>query len=166
MREKSTMTMDANKTTNPMVAGLSAAIGVENVWAGGPPFTRWLGGVLRTVEAGSIAMEFTVREEMANPVGFLHGGVQCAIMDDVIGLAGASLGDEKFLLSVNLTVDYLSKAKVGERVIAHARIVREGRNVVNAECLLTGSDGRLISRGNSNLFRSQVGAYAHERKPE
>jgi acyl-coenzyme A thioesterase 13 len=149
-----------DKTTNPMVAGLSAAIGLADVWAAGPPFTRWLGGVLRAVEVGAIAMEFTVREEMTNPVGFLHGGVQCAIMDDAIGLAGATLGDEKFLLSVNLTVDYLSKAKVGERVIADARIVREGRKVVNAECRLTSSDGRLISRGTSNLLRSQVAAYA------
>lgn len=123
-----------------------------------PPFSRHLGGVLRMVEEGRIRLDYTVRPEWANPVGLLHGGMHCALIDETIGFAALTLGRRTFYMSVSLNVDYLGPAKVGEVVSADARIVHRGNRVLNAECEIVGPDGRPLSRGTSNLVRSHLPA--------
>ncbi len=140
---------------NPVVQHLKSYVG-KPTRAEDPPFTRWLQGVLLEVEEGELAMMFVVREEMANPVGYLHGGVQNAVIDDVIGFAAMTLGGESFYVSLNLHVDYLGKARVGDRFVARARIHRHGNRIVNAQCELSDLRGRVLSRGTSNLMKSAI----------
>ena len=101
-------------------------------------------------------MEFTVRPEMANPAGLLHGGMQCAMIDEVIGMTAATLGRDGFYVSLDLHVDYLEKAKVGDQVTAKSRILRKGQQILHAQCDLFDAGGKLISRGSSNLFKSSL----------
>ena len=117
------------------------------------PLGRWLKGVLKEADEGSITMEFTIRDEMTNPVGILHGGIAAAIIDDMIGATIFSLGRTSFYTSINLVVDYLSSVKSGAIVTAKTKIIRPGRNVINAECILQRSNERLIARGVSNLLK-------------
>ena len=144
---------------NPVVQYFKSRIGKE-VISEPPCFTKWLRGVLKEVEEGELTLEFLVRSEMANPVGFLHGGVQNAIIDDVIGMTVATLGDGTFFVSLNLYVDYLGKVKVGEKVIAKARIIRKGSQIINAQCELFDIKGKIISRGTSNLLKSSIPAFS------
>ena len=81
-----------------------------------PPFTKWLNGVINRAEYGEIELIFEIRPEMAKPTGLLHGGMQCALMDDTIGMMTATLGYEGFPISIDFHVDYLGKVKVGEKV--------------------------------------------------
>lgn len=117
-----------------------------------PPFTKWLNGELLSVERGHLAIQFTVRPEMANPTGLLHGGMQGAMIDDTIGMVSATLGYKGFLLSIDMHVDYLGKVRVGENIIATGRIIREGRRVVHASVKLETGDGKLVAEGRSNLL--------------
>jgi uncharacterized protein (TIGR00369 family) len=93
---------------------------------------------------------------MTNPMGILHGGMVAAIMDDVIGATVFCLGADYFYTSVNLTIDFISSAREGDTVRAVSRIVRQGRNIVNAECSITGSGGKLLARGTSNLIMTTI----------
>ncbi|HMF34615.1 MAG TPA: PaaI family thioesterase [Candidatus Lokiarchaeia archaeon] len=119
-----------------------------------PPFSKWLNGRVLSAQRGAVEMEFDVRPEMANPTGLLHGGMQCAAMDDVIGITCATLGYEGFLISIDFHVDYLGKVKVGETVRVSAAIQREGRNIVNAHADIFDKDGQLIATANSNLIKT------------
>jgi len=118
--------------------------------------SRWLGGVFRTVEEGDLVMDFVVRPEMTNPVGLLHGGIQNAILDDVIGMAVLTLGHRHFFLSLGLNVDYINKAREGETVTARGTVLRNGSRIVNAECTLLDERGEVVCRGTSNLMRSRL----------
>ncbi len=91
-----------------------------------PPFSKWLNGRIIRAQYGLIELEFEVRPEMANPTGLLHGGMQCALMDDTIGMNTATLGYEGFPISIDIHVDYLGKVKVGEKVRVLGKIIREG----------------------------------------
>ena len=119
-----------------------------------PPFSKFLNGKLIVAKRGEIELEFEVRPEFANPTGLLHGGMECALMDDVIGMTTATLGYEGFLISIDLQVNYLGKAKVGNKVRIKAAIVREGHNVVHAFAQIFDADGNLIATGNSNLLKT------------
>ncbi|MEO0565750.1 MAG: PaaI family thioesterase, partial [Chloroflexota bacterium] len=76
-----------------------------------------------------------------------------AMMDDVIGVTVLTLGKDHFYASVNLTVDFLAMAKRGQIVIVTAKVVRPGKPIINAECMVHNEKGRLIARGTSNLSR-------------
>jgi uncharacterized protein (TIGR00369 family) len=119
-----------------------------------PPFTKWLNGTIIEVERGEIEMEFVVRPEMANPTGILHGGMQCAIMDDTIGITCATLGYEGFLIGIDFHADYLGRVEVGEKIRVKGRIVREGRRIVHATAEIHCMDGGLVATGETNLSKT------------
>ncbi len=120
-----------------------------------PPFSKWLNSKLISAQRGEIELEFKLRPEMANPTGLLHGGMQAALMDDTIGMCTATLGYEGFLITIDAQFNYLGKVRVDENVRVKAKIVREGRIVVNFYAEISDLKGNLIATGNTNLLRTQ-----------
>ena len=118
-----------------------------------PCVTKWMGGVLLEADRGIIAMDITVRPEMTNPAGYLHGGVQSAMLDDAMGTACATLGYETAFLSTNLSVDYLGTAAAGDTVTVRALVYREGNSLMHVVGEIT-KDGAVIAKGQSNVFIS------------
>lgn len=140
---------------NAVLAWFQAHIGGE--MTGSPSGVgRWLRGTLRSAEAGALVAEFTVREEMTNPMGILHGGMVAVIADELIGAAVFSLNRPYFYTSINLTVDFLHSARLGDVVVGSTTLTRAGQTVINAECTLHNADGTLLARASSNLLRTRV----------
>ena len=137
--------------TNPVLELLKGHIG-KTTAISTSPYARWINGTLREVSHGAVTIELLVREEMTNPLGTLHGGVIAGVMDEFIGMAAASAGVGPFA-SINLVVDFLRSVRMGDTVLIKARMVRVGRNVVNAECEVTDHEHKVLARGTSNLFR-------------
>jgi acyl-coenzyme A thioesterase 13 len=115
------------------------------------PLGRWLNGKLVGVEDGSLTMEFVVREEMTNPGKILHGGATASMIDDVMGLTVFSLGRENFYTSVNLNVDYLLSAKVGDVLLVKTKVVRAGKTIINLECEVRNSEDKIVAKCTSNM---------------
>lgn len=120
------------------------------------PFGRWLNGTIRDVDYGRLVADFTIREEMTNPAGVLHGGAGAAILDDLIGAMVYSLGREYAYTSVNLTIDFLHAARLGERVMATAEVIREGKNIIHCEGRIVASTGKIIAKCATNLIQTSV----------
>ncbi|MEW6439903.1 MAG: PaaI family thioesterase [bacterium] len=139
---------------NPIVELFRASIGKK--LEGAPPMTTWLDGRIVSCEPGRMEVRFVTRPEMANPIGLLHGGMQAAIMDDVIGMTAATLGQEGVMLSIDLHVNYIGKLSVGQAVTARARFVRTGKRIAHAVCELVDEQGRVVSRGDSNLIKTAL----------
>ena len=110
-----------------------------------------------SAKRGEVEVAFEVTEDMANPYGLLHGGISCTLMDDVIGLAAASLGSNKFSVSLNLQVNYLDKVLIGEEITVNAKIIREGRNILNAITKIYNTSGKQVANGKSDLFLTEIG---------
>lgn len=120
---------------------------------GAPPFTQWLKPTLLTVSPTSFEMEITVRKEMTNPLGLLHGGVQAAILDEVIGMTVAALDKPSPAVSINLAVDFIGKAKLNDKIVARSEVVRQGRQVINVTGEIHSADGKLIAKAMSNMLQ-------------
>jgi len=119
-----------------------------------PPFTKWLNGKIIRAEYGQIELEIDIRPEMSNPTGLLHGGMQSAMMDDVLGMTTATLGYEGFPISIDFHIDFLGKVKIGESVRVIAEVVREGKNIIHMSIEILDKNGNLVSTGNSNLLKT------------
>ncbi len=119
------------------------------------PFMRWLNPVVVSAEEGRIEFQYTVRAEWLNPMGNLHGGVTAAIIDDVIGATMFSLNEKTFIVTVNNSIDYFSAAKENDNIVAETKIIKRGKQFINAQCEIWNADKtRLIARGTSNLFKT------------
>ncbi len=121
------------------------------------PLMIWLNPILRSVEEGIVVFEYKVRKEMTNPIGTLHGGVSAAIIDDAIGTAVYTYGEEHFYSTINNVIDYMSPAYENETVIAETKVIKKGKQLINAQCNIWNSDrSKLIAQGSSNLIRTTI----------
>ncbi|MCF6184411.1 MAG: PaaI family thioesterase [Bacteroidales bacterium] len=138
---------------NDTVAFLKKQIGKE-IKQSPSPAGMWLKPVLSDVKEGYLKAEFTVRPEMTNPAGMLHGGMISLISDEIIGVTIATLELPDFFPSVNLYTDFLNSAKLGEKITAEAKIIRKGKNIINTECKIYNSENKLIAKSQSNNIKA------------
>jgi len=114
-------------------------------------FTAWLGGTIRKVDDGTITLEVTIRPEMCNPVGTLHGGIHAAILDEVIGMTAAAMGNETHFVTLGMTTDIFRPAMAGEVVTAVSQVIKTGRKAIHIIGSLTNAQGKELSRCTQNM---------------
>ena len=117
------------------------------------PVGLWLGGTLTDIEEGSLTADIKIRTEMTNPEGMLHGGTAALICDEMIGAAVASLEKGNFFVSINLHTEFLRPAKKGDTIRAKSQVIKNGKNVINAECKIFNSQNKIVAKAQSNLIR-------------
>lgn len=116
-------------------------------------FMNWLAPVLVKAESGILVCQYTIRKEMTNPYGILHGGVTAGIIDDLIGATVFTMGLNDRYTTVNNYIDYFAPAAEGDEIIAETAIVKRGRTILNLQCeLILPSKKRLIAKGYSNML--------------
>ena len=144
-----------NPLMNKSLAFFKSQIGKDSS-ASPSPLMGWLNPTLTYVEEGELEYTHTIRREMTNPVGILHGGITSAIIDDAMGAAVFSLGNEYVYATVNLNVDYFGSAKVNDTIVASAKVVKNGKQIINVECVVWNEDkSRMIAKGQSNLIQTK-----------
>lgn len=120
------------------------------------PAGNWLGFTLEHVDKGHAIMSLTVRKEMTNPYGNIHGGMMSHVIDEAIGWAVVSLDMEQHYTSLTLNVDFLFAIKEGERLRAESKVLRVGKKIINVECHVYDMQGRVLARANSNLIATHM----------
>lgn len=139
---------------NNQLEVLQSFIGKE--FAASPsPFMLWLRPVIISAEQGKLSFQYTVRKEMMNPAGTLHGGVTAAIIDDIIGATMFSFNEDHFYTTINNVIDYFAPSKENDTIIADTIVIKKGKQIVNVQCEIwnAGKD-RLIARAYSNLLKT------------
>lgn len=115
------------------------------------PVAKFLDGILVGVHDHGIEIEYQVKEEMVNPARILHGGIAATMLDDIIGMTVFMMGNGVFYSTVNLSVDYLFSARLGETVRVKSKIVRMGKKIAHAEGEIRNQDDILIAKCTTNL---------------
>jgi len=142
-------------SSNPIVEMFSSQIG--KVINDGPSSVgNWLAGATQEVKEGEVTVRFTVREEMTNPVGTIHGGMISLMCDEVIGMTCFSLHNEYHFTSINLVVDFLSAAREGDTLDVCAKVIRKGRTIINLTCTVTNETGKLVAKAQQNMVKTHI----------
>ena len=110
-------------------------------------FPRSLGIELDSIGAGRARLSLEVKPQHLQLAGIMHGGAIATLIDTAVAFAilGASEPDARFT-TIEMKVNYLSAVREG-RVIADAKLIRDGRRIVVAECDLFDSTGKLAAKG-------------------
>lgn len=120
------------------------------------PAGNWLGFTLEDVSTGKATLSLTVKPEMTNPYGNIHGGMMALVMDETIGWAVVSLESEHHYTSLNLNIDFLYAIKGGDRLLSTAEVIRAGKKIVHVDCTIKHENGTLLAKGTSNLISTSM----------
>ena len=83
-----------------------------------------------------------------NSRGFVHGGLISAFADNAMGLSCSHrLGGEASLVTVNLTLDFLGSAQIGQWLEFTTAFVKNGGTLSFAQAFVT-ADGQPCARAN------------------
>ena len=98
---------------------------------------------------GAVVLGLEVTEAHTNSRGFVHGGLISALADNAMGLScGHRLGDGASLVTVNLTLDFLASAQVGQWLEFDTIFVKPGGTLCFAQAFVT-ADGEPCARANA-----------------
>lgn len=99
-----------------------------------------------SAEEGEVVFAFTPDESMLNPLGIVHGGPICTLLDSVLGCAvHTTLPAGTGYTSIDITISYLRSPRVGEELVATGRVTKPGRRVAFAEGEIRDGDDKLIA---------------------
>lgn len=116
------------------------------------PVTKWLNPRLIFVDDTSLECEYVVRPEMADPPGWLHGGIRAAMLCDMLGVFANFLGDRKPAITTTMSVDFIGKAFIGEKVRLVAEVVNRGGSLIYMSGKIFNEQRQIVARGSSSLF--------------
>lgn len=89
------------------------------------PFSQWLGIRVQHVEPGTVTLEMTIRSEMLNGFGVVHGGIAYSLADSALAFAANTHG--KVSLAVENNISYLHKIMEDDVLTATAEELSVGR---------------------------------------
>lgn len=78
------------------------------------------------------------------------------MLDDVIGMGNFVAGSEFLMTSINLNVDFLSAAQIGETLEVTAKLIRSGSNLNHWEAIIRKQSGKFVAKASSNLIKTHV----------
>jgi acyl-coenzyme A thioesterase 13 len=110
--------------------------------------------ILEKVTPGSVTLKLTVLESMTNPWKQLHGGIFALIMDEAVGIAFYTVCKGEYYTTVNLNVEHLMSAAIGETLYATGTVIRHGKKIAYTEGSIYNGDNQLICRATSNLVNT------------
>ena len=113
------------------------------------PYNHRLGVRVEAGSADAVRIRVPYKDENSNPGRALHGGVPASAIDIAGTLAAwAGLEDRPGLRSgtLDLSVDYLAAA-IGEDIVADARVLRRGKEIVYADVEVANDAGKMIAKG-------------------
>ena len=119
-----------------------------------PPIAQTLNFWLVSADPGEAVFECEPGEYHYNPLGMIHGGLACTLLDSVVGCAGhTTLPPGVGYTSIDLNVSYLRPilATTG-RLRAVGRVVKGGQRVIFAEGELTDAAGTVLATATSSLL--------------
>jgi uncharacterized protein (TIGR00369 family) len=100
-------------------------------------FVRLLGPLHVKEAGGHRFIGMRVEEKHLNTRGIAHGGMLVSLADTALGVV-LSLSEQppRPMVTVSLSVDFASAARLGDWVEAHVEIQRSGRQLAFASCNL------------------------------
>ncbi len=109
------------------------------------PYARFLGLDLVSVETGKATVKLTVRDDLRQPYGLLHGGATASLIDTATAMAiVATLPEDEKATTIDLNVQYLRPVTDGQ-IHCTAKIVRAGKRIIFLSAEVVDDDGRIIA---------------------
>lgn len=89
-------------------------------------FSKWLGIEVEEVKEGHSKIKMSIRKEMINGFGIVHGGIAFSLADSAFAFACNNRNNISVALDVTIT--FTKAVHVGDQLIAEAKEIHNGRS--------------------------------------
>ncbi|OBI97079.1 PaaI family thioesterase [Mycobacterium sp. 1465703.0] len=119
-----------------------------------PPIGDLIQMRVTEVDAGRVTFTCTPDGSMYNPLGMVHGGTMCTLLDTAAGCAlHTTLAEGVGYTSVEIKVNYLKAVTVASGTLtAVGSVVKAGSRIGFAEAKATDASGALVATASSTLL--------------
>jgi len=113
-----------------------------------------------SVESGHVVFTCTPDESAYNPIGVVHGGLVCTLLDSVCGCAvHSTLPQGRGYTSVEIKVSYLKAVRADSGpLVATGTLVKNGSRVAFAEATVVDASGATVATATSTLLVFDTGS--------
>ena len=118
-----------------------------------PAFAALTGAELVAVDDGVAVFRFAPDESTLNPLGVVHGGMICTLLDSAAGCAvQTQLPAGVGMSSIEIKVSFLSRVTAGgEPLEVTGQALRVGRQVAFAEAHARTAGGKLVGHATTSI---------------
>jgi len=115
-------------------------------------FSRWLGLEIDVIEKGYCKLHYSVKKEMLNGFGKIHGGILFSASDSAFAFAGNSHGVITVALDVSIT--FTHPATEGETLYVEAKELHLGNKTGLYDIRTTNAEGKLVAVFKGTAYRT------------
>ncbi|MEO5666207.1 MAG: PaaI family thioesterase [Nocardioides sp.] len=119
-----------------------------------PPISGLIDMALVAAEAGRVEFTCEPDESAYNPIGSVHGGLVCTLLDSVAGCAlHSTLSQGRGYTSVEIKINYLKPVRsTSGQLTAVGTVVKAGSRVAFTEGVVTDASGAVVATATSTLL--------------
>jgi len=89
-------------------------------------FSQWLGIEVLEIKEGYSRIKMTVRKEMVNGFGIVHGGIPFSLADSAFAFACNNRNN--LSVALDTSINFIKPVHVGDTLIAEATEIHNGRS--------------------------------------
>jgi uncharacterized protein (TIGR00369 family) len=110
------------------------------------PFVSHLGLITETLGEGTARLSMPLPEHFTNSLGTAHGGVIMSLLDVALCTAARTLHPDSIgVITIDLSTSFIGGGK-GAKLIAEARVLKDGRSLMFVEGEAKNEDGSLVAK--------------------
>lgn len=115
-------------------------------------FSAWMDLQVDEIGSGYCKLHYTVRKEMLNGIGSIHGGILFSAADSAFAFACNSHGTYTVALDVSIT--FTRPAQEGDLLFVEAKELHLGRTTGLYDITTTNAEGKLVAQFKGTAFRT------------
>lgn len=131
---------------------MSTANEVVDHMMGNDLFSQWLGIKVLEVKEGYSKIKMTVRSEMMNGLGIVHGGIAFSLADSAFAFACNNRNN--LSVALDTSINFLKPVHVDDELIAEAKEIHNGRSTGLYQITIINQHNHTIALFKGTCFRT------------
>jgi uncharacterized protein (TIGR00369 family) len=110
------------------------------------PFVSHLKILTETLGEGSARLSLPIEPYLTNSIGTVHGGVIMSLLDVALCTAARTLHPDSLgVITIDMSTSFIGGGS-GARLLAEARVLKDGRSMIFVEGEAKNEDGSLVAK--------------------
>lgn len=115
-------------------------------------FSKWLGIEVLEIKEGYSKIQMTVRNEMINGLGIIHGGISFSLADSAFAFACNNRNN--LSVALDTSINFLKPVHVNDELIAEAKEIHNGRSTGLYQIVITNQHNHVVALFKGTCFRT------------
>jgi acyl-CoA thioesterase len=115
-------------------------------------FSQWLGIAVIEISEGYSKIQMTIRPEMMNGLGIVHGGIAFSLADSCFAFACNNRNN--LSVALDTSINFTKPVHIGDVLIAEAKELHNGRSTGLYHITITNQENIVVALFKGTCFRT------------